>query len=256
MSASPFPASIRTLLADDEPVASGRLRKALEAYPQVEVIAEVTDGHAAVLHINRDKPDLVFLDIQMPGCNGFEVLQRLEYTPLVIFVTAYDQYAIKAFEVNSVDYLLKPVAADRLAISMQRVLEKGAQANLLTNIKAVLAQLIPEEKISTIPVKTGTRVHFIQVEDVHFFEAKDKYVQVHTTTGAHLIAHTLAYLEGRLPVHFVRVHRSFIVNKFKIREMQKYFKGTYLLIIADAAQTRIRTAYSYAEVIREKLLLP
>ncbi|WP_165806431.1 LytR/AlgR family response regulator transcription factor [Chitinophaga parva] len=256
MSASPFPASIRALLADDEPVASGRLRKALEAYPQVKVIAEVTDGHAAISHINRDKPDLVFLDIQMPGYNGFEVLQHLEYTPLVIFVTAYDQYAIKAFEVNSVDYLLKPVAPDRLAISMQRVLEKGAQANLLVNVKSVLAQLIPEQKISTIPVKAGARVHFIQVEDVYFFEAKDKYVQVHTATGVHLAEHTLIYLEGRLPAHFIRVHRSFIVNKFKIREMQKYFKGTYLLVMADALQTRIRTAYSYAAAIREKLLLP
>lgn len=256
MSASLFPSSIRTILADDEPVATRRLRKALEAYPQVEITGEVTDGNAAVLQINQDRPDLVFLDIQMPGCNGFEVLQRLEYTPLVIFVTAYDQYAIKAFEVNSVDYLLKPIAADRLALSMQRVLEKGAQANLLANIKSVLAQLAPVANISTIPIKTGDRVSFIQVEDVHFFEAKDKYVQLHTVSGAHLIEHTLTYLESRLPAHFVRVHRSFIVNKFKIREMQKYFKGTYMIIMTDQGQTRIKTAYSYAEVIREKLLLP
>lgn len=173
MSGLQFPGNINTLLVDDEEIALHRLRKALQPYPQINIIGEAKDGRSAVAFINSQRPDLVFLDIQMPGFNGFEVLSQLAYTPVIVFVTAYEEYAVKAFEKNSLDYLLKPVEDARLALTMQRISEfdKG-EVNMLQKIKELL-QESPREKISTIPVKTGGKIQFIQVDEICFLEARD-----------------------------------------------------------------------------------
>ncbi|GLU51352.1 LytR/AlgR family response regulator transcription factor [Dyadobacter frigoris] len=247
---------IRTLLVDDEDIAVYRLKKTLEAYPQIKIIGEAKDGKTAVRLINDQRPDLVFLDIQMPEINGFEVLNYLDYLPLIVFVTAYEEYAIKAFEKNSLDYLLKPVEDERLAITIKRVLESDTGGDdILQKIKMLITENKPKDIITTIPVKTGNKITLIHVSDICFFEAKDKYVYIHTHEGEKLVDYPLGYLQERLPEQFLRVHRGFIINKLKIREIHKYFKGTYILVMNDPKSSKIKSAYSYSEEIRAKLLL-
>ncbi|MCF0054936.1 LytTR family DNA-binding domain-containing protein [Dyadobacter sp. CY356] len=247
---------IRTLLVDDEDIAIYRLKKALEFYPQIKVIGEINDGKAAVRLINDQRPDLVFLDIQMPEMNGFEVLNHLDYLPMIVFVTAYEEYAIKAFEKNSLDYLLKPVDNERFDITMQRIMKgKISENDVLQKIKMLLIENQPKEFITTIPVKSGNKITLVHVSDICFFEAKDKYVYIHTNEEEKLIDYPLGYLQERLPDEFLRVHRGFIINKLKIREIHKYFKGTYILVMNDLRVSKIKSAYSYSEEIRAKLLL-
>lgn len=247
---------IRTLLVDDEDIAIYRLKKALESYPQIKIIGEAQDGKTAVSLINGQRPDLVFLDIQMPEMNGFEVLNYLEYAPLIVFVTAYEEYAIKAFEKNSLDYLLKPVENERLAITIGRVLQnRKGEDDVLQKIKMLFNENQPKDVITTIPVKSGNKITLVNVSDICFFEAKDKYVFIHTQEGEKLVDYPLGYLQERLPEQFLRVHRGYIINKLKIREIHKYFKGTYILVMNDLKGSKIKSAYSYSEEIRVKLLL-
>ncbi|ASZ11869.1 LytTR family transcriptional regulator DNA-binding domain-containing protein [Chitinophaga pendula] len=256
MSELPFPGSLTTLLVDDEEVAISRLKKLLQVHPEIHITGAATDGRQAITFINRHKPALVFLDIQLPGINGFDLLSALEYMPLVVFVTAYDAYAIKAFEINSLDYLLKPVVPERLAVTIKRIIAHYADnVDVLSKIKTLLTNQPSSETISTIPVKTGNKTMLVQVGDIHFLEAREKYCYIHTKSESYLTDFTLTYLQERLPAGFLRIHRSFIINKLKIQEIHKYLKGTYLLIMADVHQTRIKSAYSYSEIIKQQLLL-
>ncbi len=192
----------------------------------------------------------------MPEMTGFEVLNYLDYLPLIVFVTAYEEYAIKAFEKNSLDYLLKPVEDERLAITIKRVLEsKAGEDDVLQKIKMLINDNQPKDIVTTIPVKSGNKITLIHVSDICFFEAKDKYVYIHTNEGENLVDYPLGYLQERLPEQFLRVHRGFIINKLKIREIHKYFKGTYILVMNDSKSSKIKSAYSYSEEIRVKLLL-
>ncbi|SDH47879.1 LytR/AlgR family response regulator transcription factor [Chitinophaga filiformis] len=257
MSGSLFQEAITTLLVDDEEMAIHRLKKSLSAYPQIKIIGTVGDGPSAVAFINQHRPDLVFLDIQIPAFNGFEVLNQLEHTPLIVFVTAYEEYAIRAFEKNSLDYLLKPVEDERLALTIKRISERReGEGNMLEKIRKLISEREVKDVISTIPVKKGDKIQLVHVGDIVFFEAKEKYVSVHTRDEEKLIEYSLSYLEDRLPPEFLRVHRSFIVNKLNIREIQKYFKGTYILVMNDAKGSKIKSAYSYLDTIKTKLLLP
>jgi two-component system LytT family response regulator len=257
MSTSVSQEEIKTLLVDDEQVAIDRLTKLLGAWPFVNIIGQAKDGRSAVTIINSHRPDLVFLDIRMPGLNGFEVLQQLSYTPLVVFTTAYEEYAVKAFEKNSLDYLLKPVEGERLALTMKRIIQnKAGDQGLLLKIQQLIGFEKTKDRISTIPVKTGNKIIPVHVADIIFLEAKEKYVTIHLKEGEKLIGYSLSWLEHRLPEEFLRVHRSFIVNKLKIREIQKYLKGTFILVMDDAKNSKIKTAYSWSDTIRAKLLLP
>lgn len=255
MSGLLYPEEITTLLVDDEEMAIHRLRKALQQYPRINIIGEARDGASAIAFMNKHRPELVFLDIRMPAFNGFEVLNRLEYTPLIVFVTAYEEYAIRAFEKNSLDYLLKPVEEERLALTIQRVMQnRSGGAEILQKIKQLVADKNTESTISTIPVKTGNKICLVQVADIVFFEAKDKYVVVHTKSEEQIIEYPLNYLESRLPSEFVRIHRGLIVNKLKIREIHKYFKGTFVLVMNDAKGSKLKSAYSYSDIIKARLL--
>jgi two-component system LytT family response regulator len=256
MSGSHFQGTIKALLADDEAVALHRLRKLLSAHPAIDVIGEVMNGPAAVHFINRERPDLVFLDIRMPGCNGFEVLQNLSHKPLIVFVTAYEEYAIKAFEKNSLDYLLKPVDPERLAITIQRVLDnKTPGVDLVLRLGQLINTPRPQEPVRAIPVKSGNRITFASVEDIVYLEARDKYVYIHLHNQQKLVDNTLAYWQERLPPGFIRIHRSLIVNATHVRELQKYFKGTYIVVMDDEKATRLKSSYSYTAAIRKHLLL-
>jgi two-component system LytT family response regulator len=257
MSGSLFQKEIRVLLVDDEAMAIHRLKKALAAYPNITIIGEVMDGRTAVEFINVQRPDLVFLDIRMPGFGGMELLAHLEYMPLVVFVTAYEEYAVRAFEKNALDYLLKPVEDERLGLTIKRVIQsKAGEADILLKIQKLISDNKPEEVISTIPVKAGSKIQLIPVAEVFFFEAKDKYVLLHTKDEEKLVEYPLTYLQDRLPAEFVRVHRGYIVNKLKIREIHKYFKGTFILLMNDVKGSKIKSAYSYYDTIKVKLLLP
>ena len=247
---------IRTVLVDDEDIALHRLRKALEAYTQIHIVGEAKAGKAAVALINALQPDLVFLDIQIPELSGLEVLNHLHTIPMVVFVTAYEEYAVKAFEKNSLDYLLKPVDDARLTVTIQRIMEKNTSGtDLLSKIQGMLE--IPEKKtITTIPVKIGNKISLVYRQDIYFFEARDKYVLIHTADNEYLIDYSLTYLQERLGTEFIRIHRSYVINKAKIKEIHKYFKGTYIFVMNNAGCTKIKTSVSYTEVIKRELLVP
>ncbi|WP_442587083.1 LytR/AlgR family response regulator transcription factor [Pedobacter sp. AW31-3R] len=256
MCALPFLRQINAVLVDDEPVAIARLRNELQAHPQINISGVALDGLSAVKLINTQCPDLVFLDIQMPEINGFGVLSRLTCQPLIVFVTAYDEYAVAAFENNSLDYLLKPVSSERLSMTVQRVLDRKIEkADVYAQLKELVKGTETREAISTIPVKSGHKIQLIPVSDICFFEAKDKYVYLHTADDEKLLDNPLSYLEERLPPEFIRIHRSYIINKHKIKEIQKYFKGGFVFILNDKHSTRLKSASSFNERIKHKLLL-
>jgi len=248
---------IKTLLVDDEEVAIRRLRQMLSRYPDISIIGEAADGPSAVAIINERRPELVFLDIQMPGLDGFGVLGALDYTPMIVFLTAYEEYAVKAFEKESLDYLLKPVEAERLDLTIQRVARNRAtDGSILEKIQRLVDGVRAADTITTIPVKAGNRIQLVSVADVYFFAAKDKYVMVHEREGQRLIEYPLSWLEHRLPPEFIRVHRGYIVNKVKIREIHRFLKGTFVIIMDDGASTAIKTAWSYSETVKARLLSP
>src|SRR5215207_2981602 len=215
--------TLRSLIVDDEPLARELLRSMLSVHDDVEVVGEAGSGRAAVEAVREIEPDLMFLDVQMPGLDGFEVLQALgaERLPEVVFVTAYDQYALKAFEVHALDYLLKPFTRRRFAEAMEHVLDRLAlrQGGFEPGVAALLDALRAErERPDRIAVRTGRGVHFVKPEEVSWVEAEGNYVRLHTPGGTHLVRGTLKEVEARLgPRRFVRVHRSALVNLDRIR---------------------------------------
>jgi two-component system LytT family response regulator len=247
----------RALLIDDEPLALQRMRRLLAAHAdQISLVGEATDGQAGRELVEQLRPDLVFLDIEMPGLNGFEVLQGLAHLPLVIFVTAYDAYAIRAFEENSVDYLLKPVEPERLAASvqkLQRLLAQPEQALALAQqqLQQALVQWQPKAAPASLPVRVGDRVIFVRLAEVAYCQAEDKYAYLHTLDGRkHLVEGSLTALEAKLPAHFLRVSRAEIINKDLVKEVSRLFSGKFLVKLQDKAQTEVTTGSSYAEAVR------
>jgi two-component system LytT family response regulator len=238
----------RTVLVDDERLALDRLERLLAAHRDtIDVVGSAENGADAIVLINQRKPDLVFLDIQMPELTGFDVLERLDYMPLVIFSTAYDQYALQAFEVHSVDYLLKPVDPDRLQQAvgkLQRLANSGL--GVLRDRVQEAVQMLQSSHRGRIQVKVGDRIRFIPVAEVAFFQARDKYVEVHTSDRTYLITKSLINLEAELPESdFVRVHRSVIVNIEFIDEITRDVGGGYEVRMKDADKTRLPVSRRY-----------
>ncbi|MCU0450224.1 MAG: LytTR family DNA-binding domain-containing protein [Bernardetiaceae bacterium] len=251
---------LRALIADDEPLARQRMRRLLAAHPaQVAVVAEAGNGEEARELIEALRPELLFLDIEMPLLGGFEVLGRLSYPPLVVFVTAYDHYALRAFEENSVGYLLKPVEAERLAAVLDKIERlagrPGGPPSLSPQQLAELAQALrPAPAPVSLPVKVGERVLFVRLDEVAYFVAEDKYVYLHTQEGhRHLLDTSLTALAERLPEHFIRVSRAEVVNKNWVKEVSKLFGGRFLVRLADRPRTEITTGSSYASQVRQWL---
>lgn len=250
----PLPLKLKALVVDDEEVARHRLRQLLQAYHlQLEVIGEAQDGEEAQQQIELLRPDVVFLDIEMPGKSGLQLLKELHYLPLVVFVTAYEQYAMQAFEENSLDYLLKPVEPARLERTMQRLLTRQKSNDLLPGQWQQLFERLqpPVKKLKVIPIKTGDQIVLVPVLEIIFFEAKDKYVNLHLPKKIYLLDQPLSYLETRLPTDFIRVQRGFILNQQKIKEIRKYFNGGYLFKMADAAETTIKSGHTYHERLQQ-----
>jgi two-component system LytT family response regulator len=234
--------AIRCLVVDDEPLGRERITTLLKAVPEAEVVGECDTGSAAIQAIRELTPDLLFLDVQMPEVDGFGVLAEIAepITPAVIFVTAYDQYAIRAFEVHAQDYLLKPFDPDRFYAAFQLAAQRieSRRADLThARLLALLEDLERDRPRRTrVPIRTGGRVFFLPVEDIDWLEAADNYVRIHAKGDIHVVRQTLQHMEESLPQSiFVRVHRSAIINVTRIREIQPWFSGEYTVLLQDGS---------------------
>lgn len=248
----------KTLLIDDEALARKRLRKMLLPYAdKIELIGEARNGNQAIEMIGNLKPDLIFLDIQMPGKSGFEVLQESHHQPVVIFCTAHDEYALQAFETSSIDYLLKPVKEDRLAKSIEKLHSLKSENNQseLEHFLAQQVKQIAKKEISSIPVKIADRVIFVSLDDISHFTAEDKYVSIHTIGGKeHVIDHSLNYLSEKLDKKFVRIQRSCIVNVSYIKEIKRYMGGRYILKLNNQKISKVISGRNYQEQIKNLMI--
>ena len=256
---------LRTLLIDDESLAISRLRRLLEKHRDTfDVIGDAANGVEGLALIEAQQPDVIFLDIEMPVLNGFEMLSRLTTMPMVVFSTAFDQYAIRAFEENSVDYLLKPIETERLTRTAQKIralVERQDAGQLAVNpmtdsVMRLLAQMQPKKEIYSISVKTGDKIRLVPLSDIAYFEAEDKYVFLATMDGQKfLTTYTLTTLTEKLPDTFVRVSRSVTVNRHKIAEVHRHFDGKFILAMTDKKSSRLTTGSTYAEAVRGLLEL-
>lgn len=243
--------TFRSIIIDDEPHARSRMTRLLLSYTHlIEVIAEASNGIEALEQIEKLNPDLIFLDIQMPGLNGFELINRMKSLPIIIFTTAFDQYALKAFETNTIDYLVKPIEADRLDFTMQKLqrLNKNDQDENIRKFIQLAESLRPQAELTSLSVKIGDKILLIRLSEIVYFEADEKYVTIHTLErGEYITDLSLKTLEEKLPSNFIRVHRAFMVNKSYVLELNKQFGGKYVIVMNDKNRTRIVTGSTYKE---------
>jgi len=245
---------IRTLIVDDEPLAREKIVDLLVDDGEIEIIGECGDGLAAVAAIEDHKPDLLFLDVQIPELDGFGVLEAIEQTPVIIFVTAYDQYALRAFEVHALDYLLKPFDRERFDKALQRAkhqFERERAGAVNRELVALLADLKSRPKpLERLVIKAGGRVFFLRVDEIDWIEAAANYVKLHAGGEAHLLRETINGLAAKLdPDKFLRVHRSIIVNLEHVKEIQPWFHGDYVILMQDGAQ--LTSSRNYREQLRK-----
>jgi two-component system LytT family response regulator len=241
---------IRTLIVDDEPLARERVRALLAEETDVEVVGECRDGQEAVEAIRRDAPDLVFLDVQIPEVDGFGVIERVgvDKIPVIVFVTAYDQYALQAFEVHAVDYLLKPFDQDRFQKALARArqsvqLRRGGDVN--ERLVALLEDLkTPQGHLERLVVKSSGRLFFLRAEEIDWIESSGNYVSLHVGPESHLLRETMNGIETKLdPARFIRIHRTAIVNIDRIRELQPLFHGEYDVVLRTGTTLTLSRGY-------------
>src|SRR6185295_5616895 len=240
---------IRTLIVDDEPLARERMRSLLEAEADIAIVGECRDGREAVLAIRRETPDIVFLDVQIPELDGFQVLEAIgaDKAPAIVFVTAYDQYALQAFEVHAVDYLLKPFDEERF----QRALDRARQSvtkgpgEVSEKLLSLLQELkAPQGYMERLVVKSAGRLFFLRTEEIEWVESAGNYVCLHVRGESHLLRETMTGLEARLdPARFVRIHRTAIVNIDQIKELQPLFHGEYQVVLRDKTELTLSRGY-------------
>ena len=248
----------RVLIADDEPLARERLRTLLGAEDWVEVVAECQNGTEAVDSIARLQPDLVFLDVQMPGATGFDVIDAVgpDRMPLVVFVTAFDKYALRAFDVHALDYLLKPFDRERFGQALGRArqqLERRSGGDLERRLLELVQDLKgTSQRLERFVIKAGGRVFFVRSDEIDWIEAAGTYVKLHVGADAHLFRETMNALESQLnPDTFYRIHRSHIVNIERVKELQPWFNGEYVVFLKNG--TRLTLSRGYREKLQERI---
>jgi two-component system LytT family response regulator len=247
---------MRAFIVDDEPLAVKRLSRLLEDTGRVQIAGTATDPEDAVAALNRQPVDVLFLDIQMPGLTGFELLEQLNRLPAVVFTTAYDAYALKAFEANAVDYLLKPVETDRLSRTLDKVARVGATpaGDVKALARELAAQLSPTRKIERIASKVGERTTLLEVARVSHFVAKDKLTFAVTAGREHAIDYTLTQLEEVLDRRrYVRIHRSTIVNASFVQEIYPAVDGGMLVRLKDESKTELNVARDRVRELKQRL---
>lgn len=245
---------IRVLVVDDEALARERACQLLKADPEIEIIGQCGDGQTAVEKIQKDKPDLVLLDVQMPELDGFAVVEAVgaDKMPAVIFVTAHEKFALKAFDVHAIDYLLKPYDRERFETALRRAkdqLARSKSGDLQSKMSALLGEIKTQPKpANRLVVKTEGRVLLLKNEDVDWVEAADNYIILHIGADTHMLRETMTSIESRLPSEkFIRVNRSTIVNIDRIKELQPLFHGEYVIILKNGTKLTLSRGY------REKL---
>lgn len=250
---------ITVAIVEDEYPARLRLERMLQAYDWIQIVGSADTGRKAVRLLEQQRPDLVILDIHLPDFDGFDVLKALDYAPMVIFATAYEEYAIKAFEAHSIDYIIKPFKQERLdkALEKMKNFSDGVQSVFNINENQELSTLFKtEKKISMLPVRVGNKLKLIDLNDVFYIKAEDKYAMLFQRDGRkYFCDKSLAQLEEILPTSFIRVHRSFIVHKEKIISIERIIKGRWLLTMDDESSTSIRTSDSYKDEFKRQLNL-
>lgn len=244
----------KAIVVDDEPAARRLMKSLLQDYSSVvTVIGEAGTGMEAIQRTEELKPDLVFLDIQMPDLTGFEVIEKLSYKPNIIFTTAYEQYAIKAFETFSIDYLLKPIKEERLEQAIKKLKEFGRLNNAIdfSGLQEMIKQFQAPPKATALPIKTGDRITLLRFENIVYLEASDKYVFIYTIDGQKFLTdQSLTTLSEKLPSQFYRIQKSYIINKDRIKEMHRHFNGRYLFVMDDKGGSRLTSGRTYYEDIR------
>ncbi|RUO92300.1 DNA-binding response regulator [Corallococcus sp. AB018] len=257
-------AAMRVLIVDDEPLARQRLKDLLAEAPDMQLVGECRNGHEAIAAIGAERPDLVLLDVEMPGPDGFGVLRALAPgpAPAVIFVTAHRDFAVQAFEANALDYLLKPFDRERFRSSLERARERrrtvpsSLDAALLERLESLAARpsATPERYVTRLVARVGWRMRFLPVEDIDYLTAEGNYVAVHVGKQSHLTRETMAALEEKLdPRQFLRAHRSFIVRLDRIAEVEPLPPGEYVFVLRDG--TRLTSGRSYRAQVQRALEL-
>jgi two-component system LytT family response regulator len=249
---------IRTVVVDDEPIARAHVMRLLRDEPDIEIVAECASGSEAVTAIEQTSPDLMFLDVQMPELDGFELIQAVgpRRNPVVVFVTAYDEYALRAFEVRAVDYLLKPFSVDRFRTALAHARAQLTHRNA-SHLSKQLMDLLPEIRRNApgrdrIVVKSSGRIYFVRTADIDWCEADGNYVRLHVGPQTHLVRGTMSHLESQLDsAQFVRIHRSTIVNVDRIQELQSSFGGEYVVLLRGG--TRLTLSRGYRDALQSRL---
>jgi len=246
---------IRTIVVDDEKLARDRMNAFLRKIPDVQLVGEAADGTSAIELIETQRPDLVLLDVQMPGTDGFAVLRALKDPPNVIFATAYDEYAIKAFEIEALDYLLKPFSQTRLAAAVERVRQKIADGRARSDAEAIARAAEPRRSYATqIPVHTARKILVVPTRDILWFAVESRLVYAHVDGRALMTNFTLRELEERLdPQVFFRAHKSRLVNLEQVKEITRWFGGRYRLVMRDSQASQVELSRVQARELRSRL---
>jgi DNA-binding LytR/AlgR family response regulator len=245
--------NIKAIIVEDEQNSLERIKFLLKSYEEIVIIGDASDGETAVEIINRLKPDLIFLDIQLPVINGFEVIDRIKYRPMIVFTTAYDQYALKAFDVNGIDYLLKPISKEKLDRAIKRVLNN--KININDNIFSAIKDIVKKKVyLKRFSIKSKDEILIIPQEDVCYFKAEDKYVFLCTIEKEYFYDATIKELEKMLdPEIFLRIHRSYIISIDKIKKIDKWFLGEYKVKLSGENETSLKISRSYLPKVRKIL---
>lgn len=241
------------LIIDDEAPAREGLQNLLKEFSEtIQILGTAKNGIEAEEKIINLQPDIIFLDIEMPGCTGFELLAKLKKLPIVVFCTAYDEYALEAFETNSIDYLVKPIKSERIEKTIQKI--KSFETNISSDeILTVLKKIADKkevQKMTTITVKKEDKIIFIKLDDVTFFQSDSNYININTSSNCHLSSETISNLEIKLPDNFIRVHRGIIINKNYVNDIQKYFNSRFIITLNDKRQTSVTSGRNYNEAIK------
>lgn len=243
---------LRTVIVEDEAPSLELLKSMLSEFDDIELVGEAHDGPDGVKLIDKVKPDLAFLDIQLPVFTSIEILQKIKHHPFIVFITAYDEYAIKAFEANAVDYLLKPTTKERLQEAIHRVQQRHLK---FQDILSVMENIIDKKRFQDrFAVKIGDEILLIPAEDIFWFHAEDKYVFIHTYDQEYLIDETLKNLEEYLdPKQFIRIHKSVIINSKKINRIKRVLNGQYVVQLNDSRRSKFDIGRTFLSHIRERL---